>query len=330
MNQFAPHSCMSFRLSPAIRIGLWLFLLCVWAPAAQAAQTLGQVTQKLYTDFLPVQVFLSSIIFLLGIWYSIKGVQMLRATGEGGQNAPALSASLFKLFGGAALIVIPFAINVLVNTLSSGNLGAKSIQQSGILASDAPTFDGPGLDEAVGRFVIDFFYPFMSDALPYFCYIAGVLLLVRGFQRVANGDEKGPKAPGGLGTWMLFFVAAALMSMGYFMQVLQCSIFGTNMLYGSVKLMDQSILSQRAENVLWAVFQFLRIVGYISVIRGLFMLKGFAEGANNASLLGSSTHIISGAMLANVFFYVNVIQNTFVSDTAYHVFNGAGLSGAGC
>lgn len=313
--------------TPATHISVWAMALLSLMPNLAWAQatTLGEVTQKIYSEFLLVQVFLSTIIFLLGVWYSIKGIQMLRATGEGGQNAPALSASLYKLFGGAVLIALPFAIHVLLSTLTDGSLGAKSIRLQGDLSR---SFTGPGLDEAVGRFVTDFFVPFMGKALPYFCYIAGLILLVRGFQRVANGDEKGPKAPGGLGTWMLFFVAAGLMSMGYFMQVLQCSIFGTNELYANVLLKDTSALSLRANNVLWAVFQFLRIVGYISVVRGLFMLKGFAEGVSNASLLGASTHIISGAMLANVWFFITVVQNTFVSDEFYHVFQPTG--GGGC
>ncbi|HEY1096626.1 MAG TPA: hypothetical protein VGF14_05245 [Alphaproteobacteria bacterium] len=314
--------------NPALQAGLWLlvgaFFMLQAGPAFAQSHTLGEVVRNTYTDILPAQSFLSAICFVLGVWYCVGGIQMLRSTGEGGQNAKPLSASLFKLCGGAALIALPFMVNMMMQSTTGGGLGQRSISLSG---DSARSFSGPGLDEAMGRFVTDFFKPFMGYALPYFCYLAGLILLIRGIQRLANGDGKGPTAPGGFGSWMIFIISAGLMSLGYLMNILQGSLFGVNELYANVLLCDQSPLSDRAEDVLWAIFQFLRIVGYISVVRGLFMLKTHADGGQ-ASLMGASTHIIAGGMLANVYYFSDVVQRTFVQDAQYFVFKGFG--GGGC
>lgn len=306
------HSLSSVR---RLAIGL---LFAVIASPAMAQETLGQMTTSIYTTLIPAQTFLSVVVFSLGTWYVYKGVQMLRGTGEGGNQAPSIGQSIFKLGGGGALISLPFIINLVINSVtadSSGNAGDATT-----LVSQAPTFTDPGLDHALGRFIIDFFAPFMGSALPYFCYLAGSILMIRGIQRLANGDGKGPQAPGGLGTFSIFIVAAVLMSLGYLMKLLQGSIFGATDLYANIQLMDDSSpLSERAENVLWAIFQFLRIVGYISVIRGLFMLKANTDGGN-VSMMGAITHIISGAMLANSWFFIWAVQNTFISDQSFFVF----------
>ncbi len=311
-----------FRIRSVSSLIVYLLAVCVIATPAYAVERLGDMTDSLYTSFLPAQAFISSIIFILGLWYVYQGIQSMRASGEGGQNAPPLSKSLFKLGGGAALVSLPFIAMVVINSVTN---------ESGMVASlvtTSHTFNQPGLDHALGRFVTNFFGPFMSRALPYFCYMAGLILIIRGVQRLANGDGKGPTAPGGFGTSSIFLVGALLMSLGYFMGILEGSIFGDTNLYGDATLVDQSALSKRAENVLWAIFQFLRIVGYITVIRGLFQMKTFADGGQ-ASLLGATTHIISGAMLANVWYFIWVVQNTFISDCHYFIFNSP-TSGTAC
>lgn len=303
-----------------LSVAAWMVMSFYSFPALAQVQTLGDMTTSVYDSFLSLQVFLAVVAFCVGTWYVMKGVQMLRGAGEGGNQAPSISQSLFKLGGGGALISLPFIINLVMTSVASdagGGIG-QSVEFAGDMTR---SFSGPGLDHALGRFVVDFFVPFMGDALPFFCYIAGTILMIRGIQRLANGDGKGPTAPGGLGTFSIFIIAAVLMSLGYLMRTLQGSIFGETTLYANVtlKYASASALTERAQHVLWAIFQFLRIVGYISVIRGLFMLKNNTEGGNQ-SMTGAVTHIIAGAMLANVWYFIWVVQNTFVDDPDYFVF----------
>jgi hypothetical protein len=306
--------------------GVLFLALAGLAPFPAFAQvTLGSVTNSVYTSFIPAQMFLSTVSFLLGVWYMIKGIQSLRSTGEGGQQPQPMLGSILKLGGAAGLISLPFVIDTVLRSLTGTGLGGDTIALQG---DTTRRMNGPGLDEAVTRFVSDFFVPFIGDALPYFCYMAGAILMLRGMQRMVN-EEKGPKAPAGFGTLTSFGVAAGLMSMGYFMKTLQGSIFGVTDLYANVTLCDNtSELTDRAQDVLWGVFQFLRIVGYIAVVRGLFQLKAYADGGQG-SLLGASTFIISGAMLANVWYFIWVVQNTFVSDSSYFVF-AEPRAGGGC
>ena len=75
--------------------------------------------------------------------------------------------------------------------------------------------------------------------------------------------------------------------------------------------------TQRAQNAMWGVFAFLRIVGYISFIRGLFILRGATEGASNASIMAAVTHIGAGAMLANGLAFADRVQRTFLDADDY-------------
>ncbi len=301
---------------------IWMSLILTTAYIAPtlAATTLGDMVNTTYDSFIPIQAFLSSIAYILGIYSIFTGLKMARMHTESPGDARPLHIGL-RFAGGALLILTPFAANVLVTTISGGGVGSSAVNVADIVGgfgAPAGALDGEGLDVTLNRLVSNVWAPLMDNLLPLFCYAAGLVLMLVALKRLALASNDGPQAPGGLGTLTTFFSAAGLMSAGYLMGVMQGSLFGANEIYQNVTLAQGANTPQaiKAQNALWGIFVFLRIVGYISFIRGLFILRGAAEGANNASMMAASTHIIAGALLANGLRFAQVIQETIFNDPA--------------
>ncbi len=300
--------------------------LALFAPmsayAVEEAKTLGDMTNTAYDSFVSLQTFLSVLSYVLGTFFSVTGLQMMRNHVDDPSRNPA-SAFMLRLGAAGFLLFAPTAANMLVATIGGGEVGdnSKIVTATNMVEIDADTFGGSGLDQAVGRFVVDIASPLLDNAIPLFAYIGGLIFLLIGLKRLALADGNGPQAPGGLGTMGTLLVAAGLMAFGYVMYTLQGSIFGITEIYSNSALVGDSAIAERANQTLWAVFIFLRIVGYISVLRGLFMLRALTEGGQ-ASMTGVLTHMVAGALLANGGMFVQMIQCTFAgSDTSNWAFS---------
>lgn len=294
-------------------------LLLLAGPAFAQDKTLGDMTNSLYNTFVSVQTFLSVLSYVLGTFFSITGLQQLRNNVDDPGRNPA-HAFLLRLGAAGFFLFAPSAANMLVATLSGGDgvgkAGIVTTQDQVDITADTFGSAGAGLDKAFGRFVVDIASPMLDNAIPIFAYVAGLTLMLIGLKRLALANGDGAQAPGGLGTAGTFLVAAGLMAFGYIMYTLQGTLFGTSVLYSNPILnigsSDQA-LNDQANQVMWAIFIFLRIVGYISVLRGLFMLRAVAEGGN-VSMMGVMTHMIAGALLANGGMLIQSIQCTFLGD----------------
>lgn len=303
-------------------------LLCAMVPglamaqaAGESAKTLGDMTNNFYYSLVNLQTFLSLFSYILGVYFSITGLMHIRNhVDDPGRNP--LNKALLRLAAAAFFIFSPVFASMLIGSIS-GDTGATAMlkfsQNSGVTVGEA---GGDGLDAMLVRFVMNFAGPFLDNLLPFIAYAAGVVLMLIGLKRLALADGNGPQAPGGLGTMGTFFVAAALMSFGYIVYTIEGSLFGTDTITNSPIFMNDAksgsaALNDQANRVMWGVFIFLRIVGYISVLRGLFMLRGISEG-QNVTMMAVSTHMVAGAMLINGTAFVIAVQNTFI-DPANHI-----------
>lgn len=70
------------------------------------------------------------------------------------------------------------------------------------------------------------------------------------------------------------------------------------------------------------VLLFVKLIGHISFFRGFLILKGVAEGAQQASVGRALTHILGGAACINIDTTIEVLVNTF----APGMFDGGGFS----
>ena len=59
-----------------------------------------------------------------------------------------------------------------------------------------------------------------------------------------------------------------------------------------------------------AIVAFVAIIGWVSFIRGLFILRGVSEGSGQASMMAAVTHIIGGAIAVNLGGFIMAVQNT--------------------
>jgi len=62
--------------------------------------------------------------------------------------------------------------------------------------------------------------------------------------------------------------------------------------------------------VISAIIAFMAILGWISFIRGWFILRDVAEGNQQASLMSGITHLFGGALAVNLGPLLNHVQAT--------------------
>ena len=63
-------------------------------------------------------------------------------------------------------------------------------------------------------------------------------------------------------------------------------------------------------NTLTAILQFVAIVGIISFVRGIFVIRGAAEGNQQSSVMAGVTHIIAGGVAVNLKPFLIMLQST--------------------
>ena len=70
------------------------------------------------------------------------------------------------------------------------------------------------------------------------------------------------------------------------------------------------VLDQHVLAMISTVLVFMTIIGYISFMRGFFIIKDVAEGSGQASLMAGVTHIFGGALAVNLGPLLNAVQST--------------------
>lgn len=310
----------AFLSVAAVAAAVMFFADPAFAQQAQA-KTLGAMTNSLYASLVNLQTFLSLLSYILGIYFSITGMLNLRAHVEDPGRNP-LNKVMLRLAAAAFFIFAPTFANLIVNSLGGGSVGAAVQLTFTNGGGSAGNTSGQGLEVMLNRLVKDIAAPILDNLLPFIAYAAGLIFMLVGLKRLALATGDGPQAPGGLGTIGTFFVAAALMSFGYIVYTLEGSIFGTTNIINSPTFTGSassgnSQMNTHANNAMWGVFIFLRIVGYISVLRALFMLRAAGEGGN-VSMMVVGTHLVAGALLANATGFVLAVQESFI-DPANHI-----------
>ncbi len=240
---------------------------------------------------------------IMGIWAIYKLIEHV-------QNPAQVSGwePLKRAIIAGAMFALPIVIEAVYITLTDGD--DTGITDSGW--SGAPT--GGGLDAMVVALMNDIFEP-MTGLIPAFCYLAGVILVMIGIMRLLKSSQEGPRGPGGFGTIMTFLIAGALFAVDEMMASWSISMFGTedittnaalNFDAGLTALEEQHILS-----VISAVVAFVMVLGWISFVRGFFIIRDVAEGNSQASLMSGMTHLFGGALAINLGPVLNAVQETF-------------------
>lgn len=203
--------------------------------------------------------------------------------------------------------MLPTITSVLENTLTGGANMASSL--GNVAGSAAGAY---GLDTMMVALIVDIFGP-LTGLLGAFGYLAGTVLTVVGISRLLKTAQDGPSGPTGLGTIMTFIVAGVLFTLPDMMGAFSGSLFGDKDIATFAVLkttIDNGPIDQHVLAVISSVMMFMMLVGWISFIRGFFILRDVAEG-KQASLMAAMTHIFGGALAVNIGPLMNAVQSTF-------------------
>lgn len=208
-----------------------------------------------------------------------------------------------------ALFSLPFVMEILVNAVG---FGIVDLNNTGM----ATGVSGGGLDALLVRLMADIWTP-MIRALEYFAYLAGFVFMLIGIHRLLKSSQDGPRGPAGIGTIMTFIVAGALFSVDTMLSAFSGSMFnavagGNNVYtYGALaQTTGDTAVDDHIAATIGVATAFMFIVGWISFIRGFFILRAVAEGDQQASFMAAVTHLLGGALAVNIGPVIMAVQST--------------------
>jgi hypothetical protein len=309
---------MTFRhVKTTIKLFFFAAVL-VTATQAEAAST-GEVFRN-FGDALGGNFprrLLTWVSYLLGLLFSIQGIFKFKdhvdeSSGGRGTNQAPLSGAVKKFLAGGALLSGPYIGGALQGTLF-GNSNNQMIQTSGTHAAPG----GDGMDSMIVKFIQDV-ADYSVYALLAFAYVSAVILLITGIVRMTKSSQEGPRGPSGLGTMMTFIAAAGLFSFGDMIVAFSNSFFGGNAGTGGITVyanIGSNIVSdaddrEKVAAIVEALMIFVLIVGLIAFMRGLFVLKAFADGSQQATISQALTFLIGGTLAINLGQVVNAVERS--------------------
>lgn len=261
--------------------------------------------------------FVTAMAYMMGLIMAITALFKLKDHVLNPNQTP-LSDAVKRFIAGGALFSLPMVTEAVQNLLTGGNgLGAQLGAYSG------STGGGYGLDTMMVALFLDIYNPLMNVIFA-FSYLAGIILTVVGITRVIKTAQDGPRGPAGMGTIMCFIVAGVLFSLGTIMSSFTESLFQSTTISTFAMLQTSTgdaAIDDHILAVISTVLVFMTIIGYISFLRGFFILKDVAEGSGQASLMAAVTHIFGGALAVNLGSLMNAVQTTLGLDSLGVMFN---------
>lgn len=269
-----------------------------------AAGSLGTVVCNLYhgTASFPILLIAASYLFgiVLIVWGILKFKDYVVDPSRG-----SIWEGLSRMIAGGGMLALPMVADAASQTL---NLLIPSHQNTGFNGTAA----GLGLDRMMADFLTSIFGP-MDIIINFFGYVAGVILIMIGISRLLKSAQEGPRGPGGIGTLMTFITGGALLSFSPMISAFTMSLFNGETttiaaLQYNAGLQPDEIAHIQA--VISAMLQFVLILGLISFMRGIFIVRKVAEGDQQASMMAGVTHLIGGALAVNLGPFLNAVQTT--------------------
>ncbi|MFH1157375.1 MAG: hypothetical protein V1721_00585 [Pseudomonadota bacterium] len=294
IQRFCRWFCLSF-----------VVLLVTTSPAY--AQTVGTVISNLTVSFASIPRLLSSVAYIMGCFWAAWGIYKFKDHVDNPSQTP-LSAGVKRFLGGGMLFSMPYMVDVVRRSL----FGAAALTPTtGTLRNPNPL--GGGMDQMIFELVADIAGP-MTVLLTAFSYISGALLLLVGISRMIKTAQDGPRGPTGLGTIMTLFVAGTLISGAGMITAFTSSLFGdaTISTFANISpvVIANPLDAAKIGAVIESLMTFIMIVGVIAFLRGLFVLRAFAEGGQNATIMQALTFLFGGALAINLGDLVNVLGTT--------------------
>lgn len=265
----------------------------------------GVICNTVYSNqFVPF--LFAGLSYLMGLILAIRAIYKVIEHVERPSQVQ-IWEPLKTFLAGGAFFALPTVINAVYDTVA---LGIGSFDGSNFNGEGAT---GAGLDAMLVALMTDIWTP-MNMAFSAFAYIAGIILVMIGISRLLKSEQDGPKGPTGIGTFMTFIVAGALLSYDKMLGATAFSLFnGAEGQNAGALVFTAGMTGNEIEHVnavINAVTAFVAIIGWISFLRGLFLLRGVAEGNQQATTMAAITHIIGGAIAVNLGPMLEAVQAT--------------------
>lgn len=268
--------------------------------------TLGGVICNTIESSKDLPDVLAALSYLAGLILGIIGIFKLKDHVESPGQTP-IWEPIKRFIAGGSFLALPFVIRAVVTTLTNeGGTAYSNTQFQG-------KSSGSGLDAMMVKLIGDIWEPMLAIILV-FGYLAGIILVMIGISRFLKSEQDGPRGPTGIGTIMTFLVAGAMFSLHKMVGSLSSSLFDTSVVTTKGKLVYQAGMTGdevlHAEAVIAAAVAFVALLGWISIVRGFFIVRGVAEGNSQASIMAGMTHLLGGALAVNLGPLMKAVQTT--------------------
>lgn len=277
------------------------------ASAAPATgSTLGGVIDNLIDNTSNMTFLLSGFAYLTGLVFGFMAIMKFKDHVEDPRSTPIWDPMKRVIIAGS-MFALPTIISMVIR-LVNYNDNTDAYANSGWEG----TAGAEGLDAKLVNLMRDVFEP-AQGLFGWFGFIAGMFFVIIGIMRLMKTEEQGPRGPTGIGTIMTFVVAGCLFSLNAMIAYLSATLFGTSTIETDGVLQYSAGLNgaeAHVHAVIASIIAFAMLLGWISIIRGFFILRGVSEGNSQASMMAAMTHLIGGAMAVNLGPVIMAVQNT--------------------
>lgn len=272
--------------------------------------TLGVILCNVSESWQVVPGLFSAFAYIFGLVLGITGIQKLYEHVQSPQQTPP-TEFIKRFIAGGAFFALPMVLEVVKNTITGGM--TMLYDTSGVPDNTS----GGGLDAMMVNFMKDILHP-MWGVISGFTYLAGIILVIIGISRLLKSAQEGPRGPGGIGTIMTFLTAGMLLSLDTMLNNFSISLFEPA--GGQAQVLTNPVLAYTAgmtanevdhvRSVIGSALLFMMVLGWISFVRGIFIIRDVAEGNQQASMMAGITHMLGGALALNLGSVINAVQNT--------------------
>ena len=285
--------------------------------------------------------FLTACGYVIGLVLGLWGIFKIRDHVINPQQT-GIWEGVSRLIAGGFFFALPVVVEVARNTLSPTVLAAPSLVPvtgyntggggflagllAGLLGGGGCGGGGlggllgggggggsVGLDALLVCMMGDMMGP-IHVVLNFFAFCAGMILLMIGVSRLIKSAQDGARGPGGIGTVMTFVAGAALISYNDMIRAFSTTLAGSPVSRTFATMQYTTGMTgaevDAAHATISAILQFVIVVGLISFVRGIFIIRSVAEGNQQASIMAGVTHIIGGALAVNLGPVLNMVQTT--------------------
>lgn len=272
--------------------------------AAAAGGSLGGVLCNLYTGSAAFPLLMTAASYLFGLVLGIWGISKIKEHVINPERTT-IWEGITRLAAAGAFFALPTILEALIATIVPGLADHRNTGFTGAAAA-------LGLDRMMTDFVNSIFGP-LDVLIDFFGYVAGTVLIMIGISRLLKSSQEGVRGPGGIGTIMTFLTGGALLSFSPMISAFTMSLFNGPTTTMAALTYTAGLTGAEVEHihaVISAMLKFVLVLGLISFMRGIFIIRSVAEGNQQASMMAGVTHLVGGALAVNLGPFLNAVQTT--------------------